>query len=152
MISAARAAAVARAVRAGHAAAIVAIVLLSLLLVLEGGGQAMKALLQAQKRYVLPAVASLAAIVASILWLLARSSRGPVAFVEATLVGDSIIDWRTGFNASISVCLVRYGFGFDGFAADQLRDTDFVVDTPQELLYYKNGGILQYVLRQLLDS
>jgi aconitate hydratase len=26
------------------------------------------------------------------------------------------------------------------------------IDTPQELLYYKNGGILQYVLRQLLGS
>jgi aconitate hydratase len=24
------------------------------------------------------------------------------------------------------------------------------IDTPQELLYFKNGGILQYVLRQLL--
>jgi len=65
--------------------------LLSLLLLLEGVGQAMKGLLQAQKRYVLPAVASLAAIVASILWLLARSSRGPEAFVEATLVGGAVI-------------------------------------------------------------
>ena len=26
------------------------------------------------------------------------------------------------------------------------------IDTPQELLYYKNGGILQYVLRQLIGS
>ncbi|HWA82165.1 MAG TPA: aconitate hydratase AcnA, partial [Fimbriimonadaceae bacterium] len=26
------------------------------------------------------------------------------------------------------------------------------IDTPQELLYYKNGGILQYVLRQLLNG
>ena len=26
------------------------------------------------------------------------------------------------------------------------------IDTPQELLYYKNGGILQFVLRQLLQS
>jgi len=26
------------------------------------------------------------------------------------------------------------------------------IDTPQELLYYKNGGILQYVLRQLLSG
>jgi aconitate hydratase len=26
------------------------------------------------------------------------------------------------------------------------------IDTPQELLYYKNGGILQYVMRQLLKS
>jgi aconitate hydratase len=24
------------------------------------------------------------------------------------------------------------------------------IDTPQEVLYYENGGILQYVLRQLL--
>jgi len=32
--------------------------------------------------------------------------------------------------------------------------TDFVaqvrIDTPQEILYYEHGGILQYVLRQLL--
>ena len=26
------------------------------------------------------------------------------------------------------------------------------IDTPQEALYYANGGILQYVLRQLLSS
>jgi aconitate hydratase len=26
------------------------------------------------------------------------------------------------------------------------------IDTPQELLYYKHGGILQYVLRQLLSQ
>ena len=26
------------------------------------------------------------------------------------------------------------------------------IDTPQEALYYANGGILQYVLRQLLGS
>src|SRR5207302_9630010 len=26
------------------------------------------------------------------------------------------------------------------------------IDTPQEVLYYKHGGILQYVLRQLLTS
>ena len=26
------------------------------------------------------------------------------------------------------------------------------IDTPQEILYYKNGGILPYVLRQLLRS
>jgi aconitate hydratase len=24
------------------------------------------------------------------------------------------------------------------------------IDTPQEILYYENGGILQYVLRQLM--
>ena len=26
------------------------------------------------------------------------------------------------------------------------------IDTPQEVLYYKHGGILQYVLRQLLSG
>jgi aconitate hydratase len=26
------------------------------------------------------------------------------------------------------------------------------IDTPQELLYYRHGGILQYVLRRLLDG
>jgi aconitate hydratase len=26
------------------------------------------------------------------------------------------------------------------------------LDTPQETLYYRNGGILQYVLRQLLET
>jgi aconitate hydratase len=26
------------------------------------------------------------------------------------------------------------------------------IDTPQEVLYYKHGGILQYVLRQLLSA
>ncbi len=26
------------------------------------------------------------------------------------------------------------------------------IDTPQEILYYRNGGILQYVLRQLLNA
>jgi aconitate hydratase len=26
------------------------------------------------------------------------------------------------------------------------------IDTPQEMLYYRHGGILQYVLRQLLGG
>jgi aconitate hydratase len=26
------------------------------------------------------------------------------------------------------------------------------IDTPQEVLYYKHGGILRYVLRQLLET
>ncbi|MEO8432627.1 MAG: lipid II flippase MurJ [Acidobacteriota bacterium] len=65
--------------------------LLSPLLLLEGGGQAMKALLQARKRYVLPPVAALAAIGASVGWLFLRRSRGVDAFVESTLVGGAVI-------------------------------------------------------------
>jgi aconitate hydratase len=37
--------------------------------------------------------------------------------------------------------------------SDQGRTTEFQVavriDTPQEILYYQNGGILEYVLRRL---
>ena len=40
------------------------------------------------------------------------------------------------------------------FAESDLgKTTEFAltvrIDTPQEILYYQNGGILQYVLRQL---
>jgi phosphoglycolate phosphatase len=52
---------------------------------------------------------------------------------ETTLVGDSLVDWRTAHNASAHVCLVRYGFGFDGVPIDQLR-ADAVVDSPEGLL------------------
>ena len=31
-------------------------------------------------------------------------------------------------------------------------ECDVRIDTPQEVLYYKHGGILQYVLRQLLSG
>ena len=31
-------------------------------------------------------------------------------------------------------------------------DATVRIDTPQEVLYYKHGGILQYVLRQLLQG
>ncbi len=31
-------------------------------------------------------------------------------------------------------------------------DATVRIDTPQEVLYYQHGGILQYVLRQLLQG
>ena len=39
----------------------------------------------------------------------------------------------------------------DGTAAGNIRAT-VRIDTPQEVLYYQHGGILQYVLRQLLQN
>src|SRR5471032_933152 len=36
------------------------------------------------------------------------------------LVGDSIVDWRTARAAATSVCMARYGFGFEGFPVEQL--------------------------------
>jgi phosphoglycolate phosphatase len=52
---------------------------------------------------------------------------------DAILVGDSVIDWRTARGALTSVCLVRYGFGFDGFPVDQLRGDEIVVDDARQL-------------------
>jgi phosphoglycolate phosphatase len=53
---------------------------------------------------------------------------------SALLVGDSVIDWRTARAASTPLCLVRYGFGFEGFPVGELTADDRVIDTPAELL------------------
>jgi phosphoglycolate phosphatase len=50
------------------------------------------------------------------------------------LVGDSIIDWRTARAARSSVCLARYGFGFEGFPIDCLGPADRVADSPADLV------------------
>jgi phosphoglycolate phosphatase len=57
-----------------------------------------------------------------------------VTALETALVGDSVIDWRTARNASTSVYLARYGFGFDGFPVDQLQGREWVIDSPEQLL------------------
>jgi phosphoglycolate phosphatase len=64
-------------------------------------------------------------------YLMSRLSFEPQSTL---LVGDSIIDWRTARNASTSICLARYGFGFEAFPADQLRPADRLIDAPSELL------------------
>jgi phosphoglycolate phosphatase len=62
------------------------------------------------------------------------SARVGVSAADTLLVGDSAIDWRTARNAGTTVCLARYGFGFEGFDVGQLRPEDRVIDTPGELL------------------
>ena len=52
----------------------------------------------------------------------------------ALLVGDSVIDWRTGRAAATPVCLVRYGFGFDGVPVHELDAGTQVINAPGELL------------------
>ena len=66
--------------------------------------------------------------------LLHLASAAGASAEETLLVGDSVIDWRTARHASASVCLARYGFGFEGFPEGELRPFDRVVDTPLELL------------------
>lgn len=52
---------------------------------------------------------------------------------ETTLVGDSLVDWRTAHAAGTRACLARYGFGFEGFPLQHLRPGDLIVDHAAEL-------------------
>jgi phosphoglycolate phosphatase len=61
-------------------------------------------------------------------------SRAGVSPSATLLVGDSIVDWRAARNASTSVCVARYGFGFEGFPVNELEAADRVIDAPVELL------------------
>jgi phosphoglycolate phosphatase len=49
------------------------------------------------------------------------------------MVGDSAIDLRTARAAGVSICLVRYGFGFPT-AEPLLAADDAVIDRPGDLL------------------
>jgi phosphoglycolate phosphatase len=63
---------------------------------------------------------------------LAHAAGAPTS--ESVLVGDSIIDWRTARAAGASICLARYGFGFDGFPMEVLGAEDLLVDAPSALV------------------
>jgi len=60
-------------------------------------------------------------------------TRARISAVETVLVGDSRIDWRTARGAGTAICLARYGFGFEGFRAEDLAPGDLTIDTPAEL-------------------
>jgi phosphoglycolate phosphatase-like HAD superfamily hydrolase len=53
---------------------------------------------------------------------------------DTVLVGDSPIDWRTARAAGARICLAGYGFGFEGFSANDLSADDQVVHSPADLL------------------
>jgi phosphoglycolate phosphatase len=57
-----------------------------------------------------------------------------VSAAETLFVGDSPIDWRTAKAASTSICIARYGFGYEGFTAEMLSEDDHIIDAPVELL------------------
>jgi phosphoglycolate phosphatase len=52
---------------------------------------------------------------------------------DTMLVGDSLIDWRTAEAAGITICLARYGFGFESIP-DEVARTACVIDAPLDLL------------------
>jgi phosphoglycolate phosphatase len=62
------------------------------------------------------------------------ASLAATSLEDTLLVGDSEIDWRTARAARTSICLARYGFGFEGFPLEQLAPADRVIDTPFDLL------------------
>jgi phosphoglycolate phosphatase len=53
---------------------------------------------------------------------------------DTVLVGDSLIDCRTARAASVTLCLARYGFGFETFPTDAIRPEDLFADSPGMLL------------------
>jgi phosphoglycolate phosphatase len=61
-------------------------------------------------------------------------ARAGIDASNTLLVGDSLIDWRTARAAGTSICLARYGFGFEAFPPDMLVAGDFVIDAPDGLL------------------
>jgi phosphoglycolate phosphatase len=54
---------------------------------------------------------------------------------DTAVIGDSVVDWRVAKAAGARVCLVRYGFGFEGFPMDRLEPGDLVVDHASELAH-----------------
>jgi phosphoglycolate phosphatase len=66
-----------------------------------------------------------------LLHLSRKAAAGPD---RTTMVGDSVIDWRTARAAGSPACLVRWGFGFETFPMSELDDRATVVDTPEALL------------------
>ncbi len=66
--------------------------------------------------------------------LLKLCDRASVKAAEATLVGDSLVDWQTARHAGSQVCLARYGFGFWEFPQDRLDGRERFIDAPADLL------------------
>src|SRR5579862_7953151 len=48
------------------------------------------------------------------------TARVGASATETLLVGDSAVDWHTARSAATRICLVRYGFGFEGFPVGEL--------------------------------
>jgi phosphoglycolate phosphatase len=61
-------------------------------------------------------------------------TRADIPAASTLLVGDSMIDWRTAKAAGTSICMARYGFGFEGFDAGVLAPADLTIDAPTDLL------------------
>jgi phosphoglycolate phosphatase len=54
--------------------------------------------------------------------------------LDAMMVGDSAIDWRTARAAGTRLCLAGYGFGFGSVPIHELAPQERVISTFHELL------------------
>lgn len=61
--------------------------------------------------------------------LIGRAGLGPNRVV---MVGDSVIDLRTGQAAGVRTCLVRYGFGRHSIEPADLRGDEWFIEHPAE--------------------
>jgi phosphoglycolate phosphatase len=61
-------------------------------------------------------------------------TRAGVSPGETTMVGDSVVDWRTARNAGTRLCLASYGFGFRQFPRTELKAGEIVIGRPADLL------------------
>ena len=78
------------------------------------------------------------------LQLIEKMNRGNLKLIGSELI--SIIGLESGFKASDKVLVeIKYASG-----DIKKIDTLCRIDTKNELEYYKNGGILQYVLRNMI--
>ncbi|MGE5358604.1 MAG: HAD family hydrolase [Bacteroidales bacterium] len=58
---------------------------------------------------------------------------------EVVLVGDSVFDLRTARAARSPLVLARYGFGFAGIPAAEVRADDVIADTPADVVRILTG-------------
>ena len=75
--------------------------------------------------------------------LIHLANRFEVDRKQTVMVGDSWIDYSTARNAGTSICLARYGFGFDSFPTSEIDEEEGLVDDPAEL---------EIVIRRLLGA
>jgi phosphoglycolate phosphatase len=65
--------------------------------------------------------------------LLALMQRAGATPLETLLVGDSPIDLHTARNAGATICVARYGFGYEATSPAGLEGDEFFIDRPEEL-------------------
>jgi phosphoglycolate phosphatase len=66
--------------------------------------------------------------------LLHLAAQAVVLPLDAMMVGDSAIDWRTARAAGTRMCLAGYGFGFGGVPIHELAPGERVISAFNDLL------------------